>query len=163
MVYGSRFSIGSSLQRVFELAVAYLAGCGAASFSVGTAIAVKGLFMEGSGGIGVGEALLMIFGLGIGMVFPVMLVFALPGFVVFTTCSKILRLRNAFGLVLGWSLNGIVSSAVLAGMGGHLTGSGSPQSMIILFGIAGGLGGAVAWMTDQSLQNKQKNDGALSQ
>jgi hypothetical protein len=135
--------------------MAYFVGCVAAAMTLGIIIALKGLFTSGSAGIGIGGAIEMIFFISLTSLLPILL-FALPGFVVLTVASVIFGLRNLITQVLGWGLNGAASIAVLGSMGGDITRHENALSLIFVFAISGGVGGAIAWSIRPSTM---KDDG----
>jgi hypothetical protein len=131
--------------------MAYFLGCVAASMTLGIIIALKGLFISGSGGIGIGGAIQLIFFFSLTSLLPILL-FALPGFVLLRVAAVVFGLRNLITEILGWGLNGAASFAVLASMGGNITRHENALSLILIFAVAGGAGGAIAWYAVRSEQ-----------
>jgi hypothetical protein len=151
-----RFSISRTIQGILAWGMVYFAGCVAASLTLGVTIAVKGLLMGEGTGISIGQVVPTALFLSFTSL-PPMLVFALPGFIILTLGIIMLRRASLFTYIFGWALNAVAAISVLALMGGHLVGSGKVQSMFFLFAFAGGVGGAVAWVTKSMIP---KEDGA---
>lgn len=141
------------LDAAFQHLMSYVLGCGAAALAMGLMVTAKGLITPTAAGLSISQGLSVMVFVSVIAFLPV-LFFALPAFLVIAYLHLVRASPSLLTSGVVWALNAALVAAALAHTGGHLVGPYSHDRLpiIVVCGIAGAVGGVVAWLSQAKAQ-----------
>ncbi|MBN8630181.1 MAG: hypothetical protein J0L76_04920 [Rhodobacterales bacterium] len=137
-----------SLVAALQHLQSYVLGCGAAALAMGLMVAAKGLVTQTEAGLSASQGLPVMVFVSLMAFFPI-LFFALPAFLIISFLHLVRTAPTLLTSGVVWALNAAFVVAAMAHTGGHLVGPNSHGRLqsIVVCGIAGAVGGVVAWLS----------------